>query len=111
MTNTPSLLEIDRKRKKWASTLASTLNLCKVGFNYLLIHTGFPHTFYSNFNREEKKKNTKATVLVAVSFTVINYQSYGFDEKCLVEKNSCKKTEYQYLPFDIQEKEIVITVS
>lgn len=59
----------------------------------------------------KKKKNTKTTVLKTVSFAVINYQSYGFDEKCLVEKSSCKKTEYQQLPFDIQEKEIVITVS
>lgn len=35
---------------------SSSLNLCKVGFNHLLIHTGFPHTSQSNFNREEKKE-------------------------------------------------------
>lgn len=54
----PSLLETIQtgKGRNGASTLASTLNLCKVGFNHLLIHTGFPHTFQSNFNREEKKE-------------------------------------------------------
>lgn len=80
----PSLLEIIQtgKGRNGASTLASTLNLCKVEFNHLLIHTGFILSRAISIGRK-KKKNTKTTVLKAVSFAVINYQSYGFDENAL----------------------------
>lgn len=89
-----SLLEIIQRRRQ-ASALTSLLNLCKVGLNHLLICTGSPHCFPSGFDREKKKNTEGSTVLVSESFAVINDQSYGCDEKWLVNRDSCKETEYQ----------------